>query len=396
MAKKQVKMGVIGLGNMGAHHIKYINELDGAKLTAIADIDGEKLDAAVRSLGDQAEGVETFGPGKDLIAKGDVDAILIATPHYDHPPLTKQAFKRGLHVLCEKPVAVTAKAAAEVEAAYKKMRKKPIWGVMFQARTSIFWQAVKRILDEGEIGEIKRVSWIITTWFRTQSYYDSGGWRATWAGEGGGVIINQCPHNLDLITWFCGLPSRVTANVGLGKFHKIEVEDDVTAILEYPNGATGIFVTTTGDSPGTNRLEITGDKGKLVAEGSNLTLVRTHESVSDFCKNCDRSFANVGHDVHKIEVGGKQGEKHQTVTQAFVDAINHNDPNRLYAHAADGIKGLELGNAMLMSGILGEPIDIPTPRAKFDKLIKDLAAKSKVKKDKPAKKVKTDINASFH
>ena len=156
MAKKQVKMGVIGLGNMGAHHIKYINELDGAKLTAIADIDGEKLDAAVRSLGDQAEGVETFGPGKDLIAKGDVDAILIATPHYDHPPLTKQAFKRGLHVLCEKPVAVTAKAAAEVEAAYKKMRKKPIWGVMFQARTSIFWQAVKRILDEGEIGEIKR------------------------------------------------------------------------------------------------------------------------------------------------------------------------------------------------------------------------------------------------
>ena len=188
----------------------------------------------------------------------------------------------------------------------------------------------------------------------------------------------------------------MTANVGLGKFHKIEVEDDVTAILEYPNGATGIFVTTTGDSPGTNRLEITGDKGKLVAEGSNLTLVRTHESVSDFCKNCDRSFANVGHDVHKIEVGGKQGEKHQTVTQAFVDAINHNDPNRLYAHAADGIKGLELGNAMLMSGILGEPIDIPTPRAKFDKLIKDLAAKSKVKKDKPAKKVKTDINASFH
>ncbi len=386
---KQVRMGVIGLGNMGSHHIKYMNEIPGCRLAAVADRDPEKLARA-----DCYEDVEQFAEGMDLVKKADVDAILIATPHYDHPPLTLAAFKRDLHVLCEKPVAVTAAAADKVNKAFARKRKKPIWGAMFNQRTHANWKLVRRLMADGEIGELRRVAWIITSWFRSQAYYDSGGWRATWAGEGGGVLINQCPHNLDLITWFCGTPNRVTANVGLGKYHDIEVEDDVTAILEYPNGATGVFITTTGDSPGTNRLEIVGTKGKIVTGGGTVEVTRTHQDIVDFCMTTPTAFDKVDSDRMVIEPGG-QGGGHREVTERFVQAILANDDRLLVAHASDGLKGLELGNAMLMSGVLGEPVKIPTPRAKFEKLIKDLAARSKGRKPRKVRKAKVDMGSSF-
>lgn len=393
MAKQTVKIGVIGVGNMGSHHVKYMHELPNARLTAIADRDPDKLAQSVEAASGTDE-VETFSEGTELIRKADVDAILIATPHYDHPPLTLAAFKRGLHVLTEKPVAVTAAAAAKVNNAYARLKNKPVWGAMFQQRTNPTWMKVKQLISDGEIGQIKRVSWLITSWFRSQAYYNSGGWRATWAGEGGGVLINQCPHNLDLIQWFVGMPNRVTANVGIGKFHKIEVEDDVTALLEYPNGATGVFVTSTGESPGTNRLEITGDRGKIITDGKSLELLKTHQPVSEYCRTTTEAFGNVPRDRMVVEVGGK-GEGHKQVTERFVQAIVQNDQSLLVAHASEGIHGLELGNAMLMSGLLGEPISIPTPRAKFEKMIKDMAAKSKFRKNAPKKKAKVNMGASF-
>lgn len=388
-----VRIGIIGVGNMGSIHAKYMHNVPGAKLAALADRDPERL-KLIHSQVNKPEDVACFDDGLSLIAKGNVDAVIIATPHYDHPPLTIAAFKKGLHVLTEKPVAVTAKAADEVNETYKKMRNKPIWGAMFQQRTDPIWKKVKQLIDTGEIGEIRRVNWIITNWFRTQSYYNSGGWRATWSGEGGGVLINQCPHNLDLIQWFVGMPNRVTATVGLGKHHDIEVEDDVTAILEYPNGATGVFITSTGDSPGTNRLEITGDCGRIITGGGKLELLKTHQSVKEFCYTCEASFANVTSDKMDITVGGKSNG-HQEVTEKFVQAILKKDKSLLVAEAIEGIHGLELGNAMLMSGLSGKPIDIPTPRAQFDKMLKDLAAKSKFNKPKVVKKSKVDMASSF-
>jgi len=394
MAKnKTVKIGVIGVGNMGSHHVKYMHEVPGAKLTAIADRNPEKLQAAKDGAAN-GDDLELYSEGMELVKKADVDAILIATPHYDHPPLTLEAFKRGLHVLCEKPVAVTAAAADKVNKAYARKKNKPVWGAMFQQRTNPVWRKVKSIIANGEIGQIKRVNWIITSWFRSQAYYNSGGWRATWAGEGGGVLINQCPHNLDLVQWFVGMPNKVTANVGIGKFHEIEVEDDVTALLEYPNGATGVFVTSTGESPGTNRLEITGDEGKIITDGKHLELIKTHQPVSTYCATTERGFGNVPSDKMIVEVGGEESG-HKVVTVKFVEAIVTGDQSKLIAHASEGINGLELGNAMLMSGLLGEPVKIPTPRAKYEKMIKDLAAKSKGKKPKPTKKAKLDMGASF-
>lgn len=394
MAKsKTVKIGIIGVGNMGSMHTRYMHEVPHAKLTAIADHDPEKAERAKASAANSDE-IELFSDGMELIKKADVDAILIATPHYDHPPLTLAAFKKGLHVLTEKPVGVTAAAAEKVNKAYAKMKKKPVWGAMFQQRTNPTWRKVKQLIEDGEIGEVTRVTWLITNWFRSQAYYNSGGWRATWSGEGGGVLINQCPHNLDLIQWFVGMPNKVTANVGIGKYHKIEVEDDVTALLEYPNGATGVFITSTGESPGTNRLEISGDGGKIVTNGHDLELIKTHIPVSKFCKTTETSFGKAPSDKMTIEAGGKEGG-HKAVTIQFIQAIVNNDQSRLVAHASEGIHGLELGNAMLMSGLLGEPVKIPTPRTKYEKMLKDLAAKSKFKKPKSVKKAKVDMGSSF-
>lgn len=390
---KEVRLGIIGLGNMGTTHTNYMHEVSGVRIAALADRDENKLTSALNvATKNGAKDVQTFAEGKDLIAKGNVDAILIAVPHYDHPVLALQAFKRGLHVLCEKPVAVTALAAAKVNATYNRMKKKPVYAAMFNQRTNPTWRKVKEIVSSGELGEVRRVVWLITNWFRSQTYYNSGGWRATWAGEGGGVLINQCPHNLDLIQWFVGMPKRVTANVSLGKYHKIEVEDDVMAMLEYPNGATGVFITSTGEAPGTNRLEIAGDNGKLVTDGRQLEFWKTHMGVQKFCDTTPGSFSSPTSDHMKIEVGGKESA-HKGITTNFINAILHGEP--LIAQATEGINGLELGNAMLYSGLTGKPVDIPTPRTKFDKMLKDLAKNSKFTKKVVKNGPAVDFGASF-
>jgi len=383
----KVRFGIIGIGNIGTLHARYMPDLKRAEWTAAADINPDKLEHAKKL----SEGkVRCFDTAEALMESGEVDAVIVATPHYDHPPLSMAGFERGLHVLVEKPVAVTARAAQEVNDAYAALSEKPVYAAMFQQRMNPVFRRVKAMIDNGELGEIKRVSWLITSWYRSQAYYDSGGWRATWSGEGGGVLINQCPHNLDMVQWLCGMPSRVTAHVGLGKHHDIEVEDDVTALLEYPNGATGVFVTTTGDSPGTNRLEITGDLGRIVIDHGRVEWTRTHQPVSQHLKTTPNAFGNIPNDVLDLTVNAPGGG-HKEVTEHFVAAVL--DGAEPIAHATEGINGLELGNAMLMSGIQGRPIDIPTPRDQFDAMLKELAANSRGKKE--IKDVATDINASF-
>ena len=217
----------------------------------------------------------------DLIAAEDVcDAVLIAVPHYQHPELSIDALQHNLHVMCEKPAGVYTKQVREMNEVAKKTNR--VFAMMFNQRTNCVYRKMHELVTSGDLGAIKRVNWIITDWYRTQSYYDSGDWRATWEGEGGGVLLNQCPHNLDLIQWICGMPSKVQAFCHEGKWHDIEVEDDVTAYLEYPNGATGVFITSTADAPGTNRFEITLEKGKLVCENNVLTLHELEVSEREF------------------------------------------------------------------------------------------------------------------
>lgn len=385
---KVVRLGVIGCGGMAQSHMSYFDKVPRLKFVAAADVAKENLNKVVEKYG-----VEGYDDGHKLIASGKVDAVLIATPHYHHPTYAIAAMKKGLHVLCEKPVAVTAADAAKMIAAHKQAAKTK-FGVMFQMRTSAKWRMVKKLIDAGEIGDIRRVTWIITVWFRPQSYYDSGTWRATWAGEGGGVLINQCPHNLDLLTWICGTPSLVDAHVQLGRDHRIEVEDEVNAYLEWPNGATGNFITSTGEAPGTDRLEIAGDLGKLVVERGNIIdVVKNHMPTSVFSKTTDKMFGKPGTDRVTYEPTGA-GENHQAVTENFIAAIL--DGSDLIAPGEEGIHSLELGNAILMSGIQRQAIKIPTPRAAYEKMLKELIRKSTFKKG-PAKKVQeVNMAVSFH
>ncbi|MBO6052979.1 MAG: Gfo/Idh/MocA family oxidoreductase, partial [Clostridia bacterium] len=277
---EKVRFGVIGIGNMGSGHVQNLaaGRIPGAELTAVCDIKPARLEWAKGVCGDAP--VSYFEDSHALITSGLADAIIIATPHYYHPIIGIDAFENGLNVLSEKPIGVYTKKVVEFMDAAKKSGK--TFGIMYNQRTDHFYQKMREMVKNGELGQLKRCVWIITDWYRTQAYYNSGGWRATWAGEGGGVLMNQCPHNLDLWQWIFGMPSAIYANCEYGKYHDIEVEDDVTAMAKYPNGATGVFITTTGEYPGTNRLEVAGDRGKIVVEGGKITRWRNVQSLAKF------------------------------------------------------------------------------------------------------------------
>lgn len=361
-----VRLGIIGLGNMGSAHIASLPRIHRCELAAVCDVDSKKLD--------RYPDVAGFQDSAEMIRSGKVDAILIATPHYDHTTIGIDALQQGLHVLVEKPLSVHKADCERLIAAYTDQSR--VFAAMFNQRTDPHYQRIRHVVQSGELGEISRTNWIITNWFRTETYYASGGWRATWRGEGGGVLLNQCPHNLDLFQWICGMPSKVQAFCGFGKYHDIEVEDDVTAYLQYPNGATGVFVTTTGEAPGTNRLEIVGDRGKVVYEDGKITFTRTEVSVKEFRSTSKASFDNPATWTCDIPVNGYGGQ-HVAVLQNFIDAILDGTP--LVAPAPEGIHSVELANAMLLSAWTGEAVDVPLDPARYEAILKEKIASSRLK-----------------
>lgn len=388
---EQVKIGIIGVGNMGSDHSKRIvnGDVPELKLVAVADRSQARRDWAKENL---PEDVKIFNEGDELIDSGVCDAVLIAVPHYQHPTLAVRAFEKGLHVMCEKPAGVYTLAVREMNEAAKKSGK--VFGMMFNQRTNCVYRKMHELVHSGELGAIKRVNWIITDWYRTQSYYDSGSWRATWDGEGGGVLLNQCPHNLDLIQWICGMPSRVRAFCHEGKWHDIEVEDDVTAYLEYPNGATGVFVTTTGDAPGTNRFEITLEMGKLVCvlsnEGTSLTLYKLAENEREFCRTCPQGFEKPAMEIIEVETDG-QNPQHNGVLKAFAANILRGEP--LVAGGEEGINGLTLSNAMHLSSWLDRTVELPLDEELFLSELNKRRAASNKKEEKEA--VTFDVDGTY-
>lgn len=370
-----VRVGIIGLGGMGSNHAGYLSrgEIPGARLAAVCDVEPARLQNVSEKYG---EDVQAFDSADALFEAKCIDAVIVATPHYFHPPLVTQALERGYHAMSEKPAGVYTKQVRQMnEVAAKSDR---VFGVMFNQRTRGDHQKLKELVESGELGEINRTIYIINDWFRAQSYYDSGGWRATWAGEGGGVLANQCPHNLDLWQWICGMPERIRAFCHFGKYHDIEVEDDVTAYAEYANGATGVFITSTGEAPGTNRLEISADNGKVVLEGGKITFWRTRVPSSQFLKEWPNGFGSP--EVWKCEVpfrGG--GEEHRGITKNWVQAIRQGTP--LLASGDEGVRGVELANAMMLSTWTDDWVDIPVDEERFYEELQKRVAQSEVKKE---------------
>lgn len=372
-----VRVAVIGIGNMGAAHARTLvaGEVPGAELVAVCDV-RQEMESWVSS--NLPASVTYWQDAEQMMSSGTIDAVIIATPHYDHPEKAIQAFQNGLHVMIEKPAGVYTKQVRKMNEAAAASGK--VFSMMYNQRTNPLYIKLKDLIASGELGEVRRTNWIITNWYRSQSYYDSGGWRATWAGEGGGVLINQDPHQLDLWQWTIGMmPVRMRAFCSFGKYRNIEVEDDVTAYVEYENGATGVFVTTTGEAPGTNRFEVNGDRGKIVIEDGRLTFWRLRESEPEFNERFTGGFGQP--ECWKCEVpitGVETG--HPGLIRNWIDAILNGTP--LIAPGEEGIHGLTLSNAMLLSTWTDNWVDLPIDEELFYAHLQQRIASSNTKKDK--------------
>lgn len=354
---KHVRLGIIGFGGMGQHHARNLlaEKVPRCELVAACD--------AMPAVFEKFPQLRTFATAEALFAARCVDAVLIATPHFAHTTIGIAALEAGLHVLVEKPISVHVADAERLAAAHRG-RERQVFAAMLNQRTDPYYRAIRRLVRSGELGTVRRVQWTITNWFRTAAYYRMQGWRATWAGEGGGVLLNQCPHNLDLLQWIFGQPQRVTGFCTFGRYHAIEVEDDVTAYFEYGDGMHVTFITSTGEAPGTNRLEIAAERGRVVYEDERIVWTRNAEPMTEFSAAAPQPFATPLTEVVPVAADGHGGQHVEIITN-FVDAIL--DGAALIAPAAEGIASVELANAILLSAWRKQPVSLPIDGAEYAK-----------------------------
>jgi predicted dehydrogenase len=384
---KNVRLGIVGLGNIGRFHTGYLleNKIARCTLTAVSDAYAPSLEAFQGKAG-----LKTYASAEEMIGSGEIDAIVIATPHYQHTTLGIAALQRGLHVMVEKPISAH-KADAERLIAVARERPKQVFAGMFQMRVEPRYQKIRKLIESGELGPIVRVNWIITDWFRTEAYYASGGWRATWKGEGGGVLLNQCLHQLDMLQWLCGMPARVRGFCQLGRFHDIEVEDNVTTYLEWQNGATGVFISSTGEAPGSNRFELCGTRGRLVLENNRLAFTRNDADMIEFSRTSKSGFAKP--EVWNVEIPfDNAANAHAVLMQNFVEAILDGTP--LIAPGAEGLGSVELANVLLYSSLIAQTVELPMDGAAWERKLNELIAGSRHEK-KVVQTVAEDFTKSF-
>ena len=385
----KVRIGIIGIGNIGSLHAKYLlkEEVPGAELTAVCDINPARLQWAKENLGEQ---ILVFENTEALLNSNMVDGVIIATPHFEHPAIAIKALEHGLHVLSEKPAGVYTKQVRQMNKIALK-NQQLVFGIMYNQRTNPLFQKLRDLIQSGELGELKRTNWIITSWYRSQSYYDSGGWRASWAGEGGGVLLNQSPHQLDLWQWICGMPVRVRAFCTFGKYHSIEVEDDVTAYVEYPNSATGVFITSTGETPGTNRFEVIGNRGKAIVEDRKLSFWQLRIPEPQFSQEYRGGFGEPENWKCEVPIVGRE-TAHAGIISNWVESILKGTP--LLAPGIEGINGLELSNAMLLSTWIDHWVKLPVEEDLFYERLQEKVQQSTFKK--PATDGKTlNVEGTF-
>ncbi len=369
----KIRLGIIGVGNMGSGHLRNVcnGKCPKIEVTAVADINQEKLDNARKIQ----PGAACFNTAEELLDSGLIDAALIAVPHNGHTVYAIECFKRGIHVMIEKPAGVTARSVREMNEAADRAGVK--FAIMFNQRTNPIYRKAHEIVQSGALGQPKRLVWIITNWYRTQAYYDSGSWRATWNGEGGGVLLNQAPHNLDLWQWIFGMPKRVRAFCSVGKYHNVGIEDDVTIYGEYENGATAVFISSTGEAPGTNRLEISGDLGKLVLEDGKLKWWRLSVSEREFCFTAKEGFVTPNHSYEEFSAEAPEG--HPEVLESFAESIL--DGGELIADGREGLNSLLISNAAYLSSWTNDWANIPVDETMFEKYLEQLRSQESTEKN---------------
>ena len=362
MSKDRVRLGIIGLGAEGGMYARFLAEgqVPNMRIGAICDVLPEKKEQA------DTFGVPFYTDYQEMITSGDVDAVVTTVPHYLHPEMGIYALEHGVHALVEKPVGVYTKQARElIDFAATKPEVK--FGVFFNQRTNPLYQDLKALLESGELGALRHTSWIITTWWRPQGYYEQSDWRATWGGEGGGVLVNQAPHQLDLWQWICGVPTSVFARCEYGFRRDIAVEDEVNALVSFDNGATGTFITCTHDVAGTDRLEILCDAGKIVVDDSKrVTITKLNQpeqvlSVNMTMAEVMQLFTgqldtSAWMSTETKEYESVWGAQHCEVMRNFAAAVLGEE--ELLAPGGDGIHGVRLANAIHLSSWTGQQVSI--------------------------------------
>lgn len=385
MSDKKIRYGIVGIGKQGTFYTKIFTKfkglVKGAELTAVCDIDESRRKYAEENLKD----VKVFSDYKEMFKSGLIDVVMVETPHYFHPEIAIEAMKAGLNVLCDKPAGVYTKQVREMNAEAEK-HPELLFGMMFNQRTNPLYIRAKEIIESGQLGNITRIVWIITNWYRPRAYYAQGGWRGTWWGEGGGVLLNQCPHQLDLFTWLAGLPVSVTATTStVGR--AINVENDVTAYCKFANGATGVFITSTHDAPGTNRLEITGEGGKIVIEKGKLTFTKNAELEPVFSEHNEVfmgkpktkkiTYRGVGHYLRLF----KYPPQHIGIIKNYTDYLLKKT-DKFIAPGREGIVGLTFSNAIHLAGWTHKEVQIPLDEEEY---IKELEKRKEEEKQSSAK-----------
>lgn len=360
-----LRFGLIGLGNIGKVHVRNFaaGKVRGGSLTAVC--------SRRTPTTELPDGVHYFDDVDAMFDAGEVDAVIVATPHMSHRQIGEKVLRRGLHLMMEKPLTATKLDGERLLEIPRQDGQQ--FGVMLNLRTHPQMRRIKRLLDDGELGELQRAQWTITNWFRSEAYYASSNWRATWKGEGGGVLINQALHNLDLLQWFCGMPKSLQAFCRFGNDHDIEVEDQVMSVLEFPNGASGVFSTSTGEAPGVNRLEIAGTKGLILFEADALTVQRNEVDSREYSRNTDNAF---GTPATKQEIfpAGEENPSHAEVLSNFADAVQ--GKAELLTDAREGLKSVELANAMVYSAWTNGPVELPLDSAAYESALKQKIATS--------------------
>lgn len=364
--QNSVRIGVVGVGGMGGGHARSLlaGKIERATLGAVCDANPAHFE--------HFPDVPHFTDFDAMLDSGEIDVVIIATPHFFHTTQGIAALQRGLPVLTEKPLAVSKADAEKMIAAWQEHQ--PVFAAMFDHRTIPINQKLRQLLRDGTLGEVRRVTWIVTDWFRSEAYYQSGGWRATWGGEGGGILVNQCPHNLDIFQWVFGMPKSVTAVCKIGKYHDIEVEDEFHALFDFENGATAAMIAATGEAPGTNRLEIATDNGRILVENERLVWSKTEIPVSEFSRTTKERMTAPGTWEITIPASGGGG-RHNEIIGNFVGAILDGTP--LLAPAQEGLRSVELANAILFSSFERRTIDLPLDSAAYEAFLQEKIAGSR-------------------
>ena len=357
---KAIRFGIIGIGAMGRQHAEVIAKIRGLRLVAVADA---RPDTANRAA--ETYHCQSFTTADELIRSGAVDAVVIATPHWQHGESTIAALRAGLHVVCEKPLTVTVAQADEVLQEAAKTQQ--TFAAVHQTRFEPAFQYAKRLLASGELGPILRCSMVESTW-RTQAYYQSSPWRGTWKGEGGGVLLNQAPHLLDRYAWLCGMPVSVSAFCDT-TLHQIEVEDTVSAILRHANGAHGFIHIDTIENPPTSRTTIACDRGRLIIEGGNVHITKLRDSIRERTASDPRVWGELEGETRTVALS--QISSPQELLHPFYEnflAVAAGGAS-LVCPGSEARDAVELANAMVLSSTRNKVVPLPLSRAEYSQLI---------------------------